>query len=145
MESLLEMKGISKYFAGVRANNNVNFSVERGEVHALLGENGAGKTTLMNVLYGLYTPTAGTIIFDGKPVQINCPQEAIQLGIGMVHQHFMLASALTAVENVILDSVVGQFLENYSSYAYLAGNFIYVDAFCVFLCDYFPGLFNSSL
>ena len=102
MANILEMKKICKYFAGVRANYQVDLEVEKGEVHALLGENGAGKSTLMNVLYGLYTPTSGEIYFDGKLVEIPNPKKAIELGIGMVHQHFMLVSALSVVENVVL-------------------------------------------
>ena len=102
MANILEMKKICKYFAGVRANYNVDFSVAEGEVHALLGENGAGKSTLMNVLYGLYAPTSGEIYLHGKKVDITSPRKAIELGIGMVHQHFMLVSALSVVENVVL-------------------------------------------
>ncbi len=102
MAKALEMKNICKYFAGVRANHNVNLTVEKGEVHALLGENGAGKSTLMNILYGLYTQTSGEIYINGKKENINSPDKAIALGIGMVHQHFMLIPALTAIENVVL-------------------------------------------
>ena len=100
--ALLEMKHIRKEFGSVLANDDVNFSVEQGEIHALLGENGAGKSTLMQILYGLYQPTSGEIYFKGKKVRIRSPKEAIQMGIGMVHQHFMLIPALTVVENVIL-------------------------------------------
>jgi simple sugar transport system ATP-binding protein len=102
MANVLEMKKICKYFAGVRANYNVDLEVREGEVHALLGENGAGKSTLMNVLYGLYTPTSGEIHLNGRKVDIPNPRKAIELGIGMVHQHFMLVSALSVVENVVL-------------------------------------------
>ena len=102
MAYALEMKNICKYFSGVRANHNVNLTVEKGEVHALLGENGAGKSTLMNILYGLYSPTSGEIFMDGKKVEITSPNKAIEAGIGMVHQHFMLIPALTAIENVVL-------------------------------------------
>ena len=102
MSTILKMKNICKYFPGVIANQNVDLEVIKGEVHALLGENGAGKTTLMNVLYGLYSPSAGEIYLNGQKVQIDSPKDAIRLGIGMVHQHFMLIPALTAVENVIL-------------------------------------------
>ena len=98
----LEMSGITKRFPGVLSNNNVNIHIVAGEVLAILGENGAGKTTLMNILYGLYQPEAGTISVNGKSVRINSPSEAIQLGIGMVHQHFMLVPTLTVCENVIL-------------------------------------------
>ena len=96
------MRGIVKDFPGIRAVDHVDLSVEEGEIHALLGENGAGKTTLMNILYGLYRPEAGSIHWCGKPVEINKPSEAISLGIGMVHQHFMLVRKLTALENILL-------------------------------------------
>lgn len=99
---LLEMKHITKKFGNVIANCDVNFSVEKGEVHALLGENGAGKSTLMNILYGMYSQCEGDIYFQGNQVRINDPKQAIELGIGMVHQHFMLIPALTVIENVIL-------------------------------------------
>lgn len=102
MEPILEMRKICKYFAGVRANYNVDLTVYPGEAHALLGENGAGKSTLMNILYGLYTPTSGEIRINGKTVSIRSPKEAIALGVGMVHQHFMLVPALTVIENVVL-------------------------------------------
>jgi general nucleoside transport system ATP-binding protein len=98
----VEMQAITKRFPGVTANDNASLSVRHGEIHALLGENGAGKTTLMNVLYGLYQPDAGRILVRGQPVTIGGPQTAIALGIGMVHQHFMLVPVLSVVENVIL-------------------------------------------
>jgi general nucleoside transport system ATP-binding protein len=98
----LEMRGIVKRFPGVLACNGVDFDVRMGEVHALLGENGAGKSTLMKILYGLYRPDGGTILLNGRPVQIHTPTDAIGLGIGMVHQHFMLVDTLTVVENVAL-------------------------------------------
>ena len=100
--SLLELKGITKRFPGVVANDGVDFDLERGEVHALLGENGAGKSTLMNVLYGLYQPDEGEIRLNGKPVSIRSPKDAIDLGIGMVHQHFMLIPVMTVAENIVL-------------------------------------------
>ena len=102
ISDLVAMRGIVKRFPGVLANDQIDFSVEPGQIHALLGENGAGKTTLMNVLYGLYQPEEGDIIFRGQPVQLASPRDAIQLGIGMVHQHFMLIPPLTVAENVIL-------------------------------------------
>ncbi len=98
----VEMRGIVKRFPGVLANDHVDFDVHSGEVHALLGENGAGKSTLMKVLYGLYQPEAGEIRVNGQMVQIKSPLDAIALGIGMIHQHFMLAESLTVVENVAL-------------------------------------------
>ncbi|HEX3428434.1 MAG TPA: ABC transporter ATP-binding protein [Candidatus Limnocylindrales bacterium] len=98
----LEMRGISKHYPGVVANDDVNFDVRPGEIHALLGENGAGKTTLMNILYGLATPDSGEILLDGAPVQIKGPSDAIARGISMVHQHFMLVPVLTVAENILL-------------------------------------------
>jgi general nucleoside transport system ATP-binding protein len=99
---LLELRGITKRFPGVVANDAVDFDLSRGEVHALLGENGAGKSTLMNVLYGLYQPDEGEIRVNGKPVSIRSPRDAIDLGIGMVHQHFMLIPVMTVAENIVL-------------------------------------------
>jgi ABC-type uncharacterized transport system ATPase subunit len=101
-ETALELQGIVKTFGALRANDGVDLSVRWGEVHALLGENGAGKTTLMNVVYGLLRPDEGEISFDGRPVAVRGPQDAIRLGIGMVHQHFMLIPPLTVAENVVL-------------------------------------------
>jgi len=98
----LELKGITKQFPGVLANDNVNLSVAEGEIVALLGENGAGKSTLMNILYGLYTPTSGEVLIDDKPLELHSPGDAIAAGIGMVHQHFMLVPVFTVAENVIL-------------------------------------------
>lgn len=98
----LELRGIVKRFPGVLANDNVDFDVRSGEVHALLGENGAGKSTLMKILYGLYQADEGEILLNNKPVTINSPTDAINLGIGMIHQHFMLVESLTVAENVAL-------------------------------------------
>src|ERR1700758_3130787 len=98
----LELRGITKKFGSVVANDRVDFDVVAGEVHALLGENGAGKSTLMSVLYGLYRPDAGEIVVDGKVVEIDSPSSAIALGIGMVHQHFMLVRVMTVAENIVL-------------------------------------------
>ena len=102
MDEILRMEHITKRFGDVFANRDVNLDVRRGEVHTLLGENGAGKSTLMNVLIGLYQPTEGRIVFNGQPVRIDSPAKAVQLGIGMVHQHFMLVEAMSVFENIIL-------------------------------------------
>ncbi len=99
---VLELREITKKFGPVVANDRVDFDLLPGEVHALLGENGAGKSTLMSVLYGLYSPTSGEILVDGKPVSINSPNDAIDLGIGMVHQHFMFIPVMTIAENIVL-------------------------------------------
>ena len=98
----LEMRGITKRYTGVTANDRIDLDLRPGEIHALLGENGAGKTTLMNVLYGLARPDEGTILLDGREVQIDGPSAAIDLGINMVHQHFMLIPVLTVAENIML-------------------------------------------
>ena len=99
---MVEMKDIVKMFGDFVANDNINLVVHKGEVHAILGENGAGKSTLMNVLYGLYRPTSGQIYMKGKEVEIDNPKKAIDLGIGMVHQHFMLIPPFTVTENIVL-------------------------------------------
>ena len=98
----LELRGITKRFPGVVANEGIDLVVQPGEIHGLLGENGAGKSTLMNVLYGLYQPDEGEILIDDKPVTFNGPGDAIAAGIGMVHQHFMLVPVFTVTENVML-------------------------------------------
>jgi len=102
----LEVKNITKRFPGVIANDRVDFTLRKGEIHALLGENGAGKSTLMNVIYGLYSPDEGEFFLDGKRSAIRNPHDAIQAGIGMVHQHFMLVQVFSVVENIILGSEV---------------------------------------
>ncbi|WP_432545043.1 ABC transporter ATP-binding protein [Kineococcus sp. SYSU DK002] len=98
----LELKGITKRFGPLVANDSIDLVVREGEIHALLGENGAGKSTLMNVLYGLYTPDEGQILVDGEPVEFTSPGDAMAAGIGMVHQHFMLVPTFTATENIVL-------------------------------------------
>jgi ABC-type uncharacterized transport system ATPase subunit len=102
MTTVLELRGITKSFPGVLANDHIDLTLEQGEIHALLGENGAGKTTLMNILYGLYKPDSGEIVVGGKPAEIHTPNDAIALGVGMVHQHFMLVPVMTVTENVML-------------------------------------------
>jgi len=101
-ELVLEMRGIRKEFPGIVANDDVDLDVRRGEVHALLGENGAGKSTLMNILYGLYKPDAGDILVHGKRMSFSSAKDAIEAGIGMVHQHFMLIPVMTVAENIVL-------------------------------------------
>ena len=101
-EFAVELTGITKRFPGVVANSDVNLAVRRGEVHALCGENGAGKSTLMKILYGMQQPDEGTVSVDGQVVRFRSPSDAIKAGIGMVHQHFMLADNLTIAENVLL-------------------------------------------
>ena len=108
----LEVRGITKRFPGVLANDNINLRLQQGQVLGLLGENGAGKSTLMNMIYGLYKPDEGEILVNGAPVEIAGPRDAIGLGIGMVHQHFQLVDVLTVTENVMLgnEAVSGPFL-----------------------------------
>ncbi|WP_410764784.1 ABC transporter ATP-binding protein [Haloferax sp. DFSO60] len=102
MSTAVHLDGITKRFPGVIANDDVDLTVEQGTVHALLGENGAGKTTLMNVLYGLYEPTEGTVNINGEPQDFNNPGDAIAAGVGMIHQHFMLVDPMTIAENIVL-------------------------------------------
>jgi ABC-type uncharacterized transport system ATPase subunit len=99
---VVEMRHISKSFPGIKANDDVSLELKKGEIHALLGENGAGKSTLMSILFGLYIPDNGQIFVNGKPVEIKSPNDATKLGIGMVHQHFMLIDCFTGLENIIL-------------------------------------------
>ncbi|CAM5417132.1 ABC transporter ATP-binding protein [Streptomyces violaceorubidus] len=100
----VELAGITKRFPGVVANHDIHLTVRKGTVHALVGENGAGKSTLMKILYGMPKPDEGTIAVDGEKVTFSSPADAIVRGIGMVHQHFMLADNLTVLENVVLGS-----------------------------------------
>jgi ABC-type uncharacterized transport system ATPase subunit len=113
MTPVLEVRNITKRFPGVLANDRISFTLEKGEIHAFLGENGAGKSTLMNILYGLYSQDEGEIFVDGRAVDIQTPGDAIALGIGMVHQHFQLVPPLTVTENMILGAEVknGPFLD----------------------------------
>ncbi|MFB5267937.1 ABC transporter ATP-binding protein [Paenibacillus enshidis] len=101
---VVELKQITKRFPGIVANDSISLKLHKGEIHALLGENGAGKSTLMNILFGLYQPEEGTIEVNGKPVAIDSPNRAIELGIGMVHQHFKLVQPFTVTENIVLGS-----------------------------------------
>src|SRR5438105_15136828 len=102
MHSAVALRGITKRFPGVVANDHVDFEAAEGEVHALLGENGAGKTTLSNILTGLYRPDEGEIILFGEPREFHSPRDALDAGIAMVHQHFRLVSPFTVAENVVL-------------------------------------------
>ena len=103
-EYVIEMREITKKFGDFVANDKINLQLRKGEIHALLGENGAGKSTLMNMLAGLLEPTSGDIVVNGKTVNLDSPSKAASLGIGMVHQHFMLVEAFTVAENIILGS-----------------------------------------
>ncbi|EKP95801.1 ABC transporter ATP-binding protein [Thermaerobacter subterraneus] len=106
-EWMLEVRHITKRFPGLVANDDISFAVRRGEIHAIVGENGAGKSTLMKILAGLYEPDAGEVRLEGRPVRLRGPRHAAQLGIGMVHQHFMLVPRFTVTENVVLGSEPG--------------------------------------
>ena len=118
METVLDLRNITKRFPGVLANDQIDLTLIQGEIHALLGENGAGKTTLMNILYGLYQPDEGEVLVRGEPVEIHNPGDAIEAGIGMVHQHFMLIPVFTVTENVMLGEEslrMGDFLDRQSA------------------------------
>lgn len=106
---MLKLTGITKRFGSLVANDHIDLEIRSGEIHALLGENGAGKTTLMNILYGLYSPDEGSIEWKGQPVRIQGPGQAIAMGIGMVHQHFMLVPVFTVAENIVLGKEPGGF------------------------------------
>lgn len=116
-EYAIEMLGITKRFPGIIANDNITLQLKKGEIHALLGENGAGKSTLMSVLFGLYQPEEGEIQKDGKKVEINNPNDANALGIGMVHQHFKLVECFSILDNIILgvETTKGGFLQKDSA------------------------------
>ena len=104
---MLELKNITKTFGDCVANRDVSMKIETGTIHAIVGENGAGKSTIMRIAYGFYKADSGEILFDGKPVNINNPHDAIALGIGMVHQHFMLVDTMSVGENIILGAEGG--------------------------------------
>jgi ABC-type uncharacterized transport system ATPase subunit len=115
---VLELRGITKRFPGILANDHIDFDLRDGEVHALLGENGAGKSTLMNIVYGLYSADEGEIVIKGERVKLTSPHDAIERGIGMVHQHFMLIPVMTVTENIVLASeprTAGGVLLDYSA------------------------------
>src|SRR5215813_6169814 len=113
---VLALTGITKRFPGVLANDHVDFELRQGEIHALLGENGAGKSTLMNILAGLYRPDAGTILVHDQQQAFASPRQAIQAGIGMIHQHFMLVPSQSVAENVLLGMRRPRFRLNLSEY-----------------------------
>lgn len=115
-EMVLELKGVSKFFPGVIANQGVDFTLKKGEIHTILGENGAGKSTLMNMIAGLYPPDEGEIYVQGTPHLFSTPRQAIEQGIGMVHQHFMLVKNHTVAENIILGTPQSFFLDQKSVY-----------------------------
>src|SRR5918995_2080034 len=104
---MLELRDITKRFGGVLANDHVNIKVEPGTIHAIVGENGAGKSTAMRVAYGFYTADSGEILINGQPRRIQRPLDAIALGVGMVHQHFMLVDTMTVAENIVLGAESG--------------------------------------
>ena len=112
-EYIIEMLNITKEFPGIKANDNITLQLKKGEIHALLGENGAGKSTLMSILFGLYQPTSGIIKKNGQEVHINTPNDANDLNIGMVHQHFKLVECFSVLDNIILgvEPTKGLFLE----------------------------------
>ena len=107
---MLELRNITKRFGNVLANDRVNIAVQSKSIHAIIGENGAGKSTAMKIAYGFYRPDDGEILVDGRPAHINNPHDAIALGIGMVHQHFMLVDTMTVAENMVLGAEPGSAL-----------------------------------
>src|SRR5918911_3637831 len=104
---MLELRNITKRFGDVLANDHINITIKPGTIHAIVGENGAGKSTAMRIAYGFYTADSGEIVVDGEPRQIQTPHDAIRLGIGMVHQHFMLVETMTVAENIVLGAEPG--------------------------------------
>ena len=113
---IIEMNHITKTFPGIKANDDITLTLKKGEIHALLGENGAGKSTLMSVLFGLYQPDGGEIRKNGEVVKINDPNDATALGIGMVHQHFMLVENQTVTENILIGLDAPRFALNLKQY-----------------------------
>jgi ABC-type uncharacterized transport system ATPase subunit len=107
---VVELKSIAKRFGRTTANDHINFDLDQGEIHAILGENGAGKSTLMNILSGLYQPDSGQIFVRGQEVRFRSPRDAIGIGIGMIHQHFMMIQSHTVLDNIILGTHLPMFL-----------------------------------
>ena len=102
MDTIIETRNLTKKFGDFTANRNISLEIEEGEIRAIIGENGAGKSTLMNMLYGILQPTSGQLLYRGREVSMKSPKDAIELGIGMVHQHFKLSPSLTVYENIVL-------------------------------------------
>src|ERR1041385_5473869 len=107
---MIELRNITKRFGAVLANDHISFKVPAGTIHAIVGENGAGKSTAMRIAYGFYAADEGEVVVDGKPYTFTTPHQAIALGIGMVHQHFMLVEPMTVVENIVLGAEPGSFM-----------------------------------
>ena len=122
----VHMRGIDKRFGAVHANRDVHLTVAAGTVHGIVGENGAGKSTLMSILYGFYQADAGAIDVEGKPARINGSREAIALGIGMVHQHFMLVDTLSALDNVMLGAEPDWHLQRARAHGNVARQLVFV-------------------
>ena len=136
MAPILGARNITKHFPGVLANDQVSFSLEEGEILAFLGENGAGKSTLMNILYGLYTPDEGEVTVRGKPAEIHEPNDAIALGIGMVHQHFQLVPVFTVAENIVMGTEPTRFAFSWQTLGIISGT--------AALLSFIGGIFGSS-
>ena len=110
-ENILVAEEVTKVFPGVVANDCVSVEIRRAEIHCLLGENGAGKTTLADILYGVYRPDEGTVLLNGEPLDLHSPRDAIEAGIGMVHQHFELVPPMSVIENVVIGTPAKQWLD----------------------------------
>ena len=148
MSELLRMEHISKRFGDFYANKDISLTVNRGEVLTLLGENGAGKSTLMNILIGLYQPTEGKIFLNGKEVRIESPSQAVKLGIGMVHQHFMLVEAMTVFENIILGDkpAKGLFIDRAARRKEIEElSSLSISSFDTMQLDYYPNTVDKTL
>ena len=148
MGELLRMEHISKRFGDFYANKDISLTVNRGEVLTLLGENGAGKSTLMNILIGLYQPTEGKIFLEGKEVRIESPSQAVKLGIGMVHQHFMLVEAMTVFDNIILGDkhAKGLFIDRAARRKEIEElSSLSISSFDTMQLDYYPNTVDKAL
>ena len=148
MSELLRMEHISKRFGSFYANKDISLTVNCGEVLTLLGENGAGKSTLMNILIGLYQPTEGKIFLEGKEVRIESPSQAVKLGIGMVHQHFMLVEAMTVFDNIILGDkhAKGLFIDRAARRKEIEElSSLSISSFDTMQLDYYPNTVDKTL